>query len=136
MCTKLVICTMTRQHQNVVAKVKTWTNRAGFNNDGIGISNLRFFRGNGIVVTWAHLDVRLICFARPSARNTLCKIWNSSTSSKHLHLSALKRHEYVFFKIINSLTSPFHEELLHTQIFLKAPKKLLPTFPLSLSTFL
>jgi len=41
--------------------------------------DLGFFNGNGVGVTSAPLDIRLICFARPSAHNTLHEIWNSST---------------------------------------------------------
>ncbi len=44
--------------------------------------DLRFFKGNGVVVTWAPLDIRLICFARPFAHNTFREIWNSSTSNQ------------------------------------------------------
>jgi hypothetical protein len=43
--------------------------------------DLGFFNGNRVGVTLAPLEIRLICFAKPSAHNTLHEIWNSNTSN-------------------------------------------------------
>ncbi len=40
--------------------------------------DLGLFKGNGAMAL-APLDIRVICFARLFAHNTLCEIWNSST---------------------------------------------------------
>jgi len=41
--------------------------------------DLGFFKGNGLAVTSTPLDIMLMFFARPSAHNTLPKIWNFNT---------------------------------------------------------
>ncbi len=89
-----------RQHKNVVASIKTWANRVSFNNDGNETSDrhgLRFFRGIGIEVTPTPLDIRLICFARPFAHNTLRKIWNYSTSNWTITSLSLEKTQTCFF---------------------------------------
>jgi len=43
--------------------------------------DLGFFRGNGVVVSLAPLEIRLMFFAIPFAHNTLHEIWNSNTSN-------------------------------------------------------
>ncbi len=97
--------------------------------------NLRFFKGNGVAMTLAPLDIRLSCFARPVPHNTMCKTWNSSISNwATLHLWAnepWKNTCMFFFKS----SHPWHPLPLGTftyPIFFQSPYNLLPTSPPSL----
>jgi hypothetical protein len=63
--------------------------------------DLGFFINNGVAVTSAPLDIRLICFTRPSTHNTLHEIWNFSnlkgktTNQGALELVALICHDNI-----------------------------------------
>ncbi len=98
--------------------------------------DLGFFRGNEVIVTPAPLDIRLICFARPSAHNTLHETWKFSTFNRVVTSLNLENTRACFFSKSSTLWHPlFIRNFCIPKSFSKSQKFVIDFFTKSFDFF-